>query len=135
MSAFVIDDKAMQRVVRGFKKLHSDSPTYWSNKIAREIPMNEEMDWDLLGEKLFEMNVNAVNQRYGDNEKPNPFKFKEPFNSPLVWSLKAMQSLRYQCSEGNVPELPLYHLLDSACGSLAEKICRQLPEYENADWG
>jgi hypothetical protein len=134
MSAFVIDEKAMHKVVKGFKLLQESSSTYWNNKLG----LVGNPDWDKMGCVLFSMNTQAVNERYREENSISlaafTYKFKDPFCSK-VEVVKAMQCLRYQCSEGHVPDTPLYALLDHAVGSMAEKVVKGLPEYESAAWG
>ena len=52
----------------------------------------------------------------------------------LIRIYKAMNCLSYQCSEGNVPESPLFKQLEAAIGAVACRVVDLLPEYEKAAW-
>lgn len=52
--------------------------------------------------------------------------------------MQALKSLRcwlYQCSEGNVPEQPLFKALERYAGDLAFHIVAELPGWNAAEWG
>ena len=83
------------------------------------------------------MNVEAVNQRYNENDT-----FEELFSN-YKYSLmpcnsfdayKSAQCLRYQCSEGNVPDWPLYKELEYIMFYIASDIIEELPAYKSASW-
>lgn len=151
MSAFVIDEATMHRVVQGicargrygrivrqFAGISTDSPG-----AAIEI-----------GRRLFTLNIEAVMQRYPDCQNdPSHLPgeagcqhYPQIYLAPalrtgpcgralLVDSFEAMCCLRYQCSEGDVPEgASLYRELNGAIGAVACEIVQGLPEYEAAGW-
>ena len=94
-----------------------------------------------LGRRLYEMNLAAVTQRYPDDTKntaPGPCDISDIHDSyifteaspdqlaatPLDWIidlgddplLLALRCLRYQCSEGDVPDTwPEYQQIDRIC--------------------
>lgn len=118
MSAFVVSNETMNRVVN--------------------CPLIEGCDSsaakDQLGNELYKMNAQAVQQRYKDREQEQP-KFRySPKNYSNIEILKAMHCLRYQCSEGNVPEQSLYAALTSWIQTLEHEIVCRHPAYEAADW-
>jgi hypothetical protein len=84
-------------------------------------------------------NVDAVNQRYGENTKPEPLIWKVTTAYYPSWSeiqlLSHLTCLRYQMSEGNVPDTTIYNQLDDLIGDTAETLVRKLPEYDKAAWG
>jgi hypothetical protein len=61
--------------------------------------------------------------------------FEKWADATPVEQFKAIACLLYQCCEGNVPKSPLYDALNHAAGELAQRIVRDLPEYEQASWG
>ena len=91
-----------------------------------------------LARALWAMNVRAVHSRYEGREgDPGSFRFHPgKLAIPLAQSIKTLECLRYQCSEGNVPEADLYQtlerIIDSAKYTLLRRVC---PEYDNATWG
>lgn len=50
-------------------------------------------------------------------------------------SLKSMECLLYQMSEGKVPETIIYKTLADAIARMRAKIVCSLPEYDAAEWG
>jgi hypothetical protein len=54
-------------------------------------------------------------------QAPNPYLF-----------LVALECLRYQCSEGDVPKTPLYAEIDRAVNYWRGQILRTIPEYKAA---
>jgi hypothetical protein len=153
MSAFVIDTATMHRVIRGLFGRNR-----WGQLVARfdgEYTMPGERvsaDPTAVGRKLFAMNVDAVRQRYPSDtpdELPGPcdgHALPDDYTAPsrglgrpmttadMVDAYKAINCLLYQCSEGNVPDSPLYLELERAAGELAGAIVRGMPEYEAAGW-
>ena len=155
MSAFVIDSATMGRVLRGLFARNR-----WGQFVAQfdgeyTAPGDSRSaDPTTVGRKLFAMNIEAVMQRYPDcrgnpRDLPGPrcaHALANEYQAPtfavgathalrsLVHFYKAIQCLLYQCSEGNVPESPLYQELQRAAAELAGGIVRELPEYETAAW-
>ena len=144
MSAFVVEDKTINRIVdwlcldwRGSRK---------ATVFALD---GYNLDIDGAAERLagdmFNLNVNAVNQRYGPNEaeKFRPLDFK--YSHRIQWgdsavanacrALKALHCWQYQCSEGNIPETPLFRMFSEIDSAIALWIIGTMPEYETADWG
>lgn len=93
----------------------------------------------LLGKRLMQLNRVAMDERYpvrhADSkatvaeieeyrhtpQPPNPYLF-----------LVALECLRYQCSEGEVPMTPLYAELDRAMSHWRGIILSSIPEYKAA---
>jgi len=70
-------------------------------------------DPDLVGMTLLEMNRRALVARYGDNavEAVEPYRYVEPVGVNPLLLVQVYKSLRcylYQCSEGDIPDQPLY---------------------------
>lgn len=137
MSAFVISENTMQQVVTGIMSVVDD-----------DYPCGFA---DNRGRQLFELNISAVQQRYPDTIE-NPQNMPGPIPTPVPeafrWdgprfldtlakkcqALKAMRCLRYQCSEGDVPETALYGDLEKYIDLLCLEIVDSLPEYKAATW-
>jgi hypothetical protein len=155
MSAFVIDTDMMDSVILGlFGRSTYDQlvPTFNGGFTFPNRPGS--IDPTETGRLLYAMNVEAVTQRYPDcRENPEnlpgpargaallPVSYQAPrrLGRPIghaekVKAYKAISSLLYQCSEGNVPESPLFAELQRAAGDIAGDIVRRLPEYDAAPW-
>lgn len=117
-------------------------------------------DLTAIGRELFAMNWAAVHARYPSDTKesaPGPcdisdiygnFKYESPCprvmpgllvsngNVPTrAAQLKACECLRYQCTEGDVPETSLFRALDALCEHIAREIAHATPAYKAAAWG
>lgn len=159
MSAFVIDRNTMEKCVRAI----CAEGRY--GKIVRLFDGTPTDDPDAMtniGRRLFALNIVACEERYPDCKR-NPDSLPGPCDTegrstaletaasffvnaprfrpvpmsqePLVAGYKAMTCLRYQCSEGNVPDTALFKELARAIGEIACAIVEALPEYEAAPWG
>lgn len=119
MSAFVVSAETLNRAVTLFDRN--------SSKSCEQL--------DEFGQRLWDMNAQAVAARYPDRaqESPGPFKYALRHCKPVV-ALKALHCLIYQCSEGDVPELALYHQLRDRERHVMREIVDELPEYQNAAW-
>lgn len=153
MSAFIVSPACMTRVINGLIVEH-----YGEVKFNDTIYYITPTDLSRLGRTLYAMNRRAVFTRYGtdalsemdpgdlhetyDYTQPPPPSYAMHFN-PLTSKhtaefyacLKAMHCLLYQCSEGNVPDEPLFAALEAGAGELAQFLARKTQAYENAPWG
>ena len=138
MSAFIVEDKTINKIVT-FLAIDRDGD--W---LRREIQKKTGFDLETAQGKsdfaraLFRMNVAAVSQRYDDgveNFAPMTYQYQIDITITPITVFKALKCLRYQCSEGNVPETELYKLLEYIISALAEKIISNNPEYDKAYWG
>lgn len=132
MSAFIVSDETMQAVVEAFV-------------VVERIHGRQSVDPTELGQQLYKMNYDAIHARYPDtidnsDNVPGPIPPVDP--EAFQWRigrqftrcamLKAIRCLLYQCSEGNVPESPLFRQLSDASESLTYEIISELPEWKAA---
>jgi hypothetical protein len=145
MSAFVIDEGTMNRVVRAI--CHKNRYGQVIRKFMG-IDTSERDAPTRIGRLLFTLNIEAVMQRYPDCEE-KPGKLPGSYDAPvlpqtyrakinpmgtLVDGYKAVRCLIYQCSEGDVDQSECYRALDAAAGEIAHCIVSGLPAYEAAGW-
>ncbi len=139
MSAFMVADETINRVVYWL---------YWEvtkcqwlrDKLEKVSGIDTTTyDWaEALGKAMFALNIAGVNDRYGDGEAG---KFRElnyryqPAHGSEIQVLKSLQCWKYQCSEGDVPETPLYQFFEEVEHHVALQIVMGLPEYKKATWG
>ncbi len=149
MSAFVVDPKTINRVLTFFSRSRSDL----KDQIKRELA---KIEWDLeteenrqdLGQAMYNLNINAVSQRYPNCDESNmPGSISTQTGSLIRFRLKvepctkhqafkSLQCWHYQCSEGDCPKLSrLYKAFDRILSILAFSIIYDLPQYDSADWG
>lgn len=153
MSAFVVTPKTMDIVVRTICAANRYGQII--EKFAgfhTALPESPEA----IGKALYRMNIRAVQDRYPDTvafpeTMPGDIDFAAdeealyhnvagpgPLRLPtemLVAGVKAMGCLRYQCSEGNVPESALFKELEKATAAVSYEIVSRMPAYEAAPWG
>jgi hypothetical protein len=145
MSAYVVDDKTINGILPHLSAQEFDT-------LARAACDTFTLERDdvedgVLGEALRTLNVAAVLQRYPDcsverGDLPGPHPFLPYRYAPIlagggskVQALKSLRCLLYQCSEGTIPETPLYKALDDLSSRWALEIVEKLPEYDRARWG
>lgn len=124
MSAFVVSHETMNRVV------HAMTPDSMSAAASYE-------NMNLLGARLYAMNVAAVYYRYPDAsaEAAPEFRSSRRFVYTKCELAKAVACLLYQCTEGTIPEtFGDYRLLEQARDRLYAEIVNSLPEYDSAAW-
>src|SRR5207248_8291538 len=88
---------------------------------------------DQLGNELYALNQRAVQLRYGDVQEVPAFRFL-PSNCSPIQRYKSLCCLIYQCSEGDIPETPLYQRMRDRADAMAREIVSHLPEYDQAIW-
>lgn len=122
MSAFIVQPLTMSRALRALQIAEGTNPPC------------EQLDQE--GRELYRLNLDAVNARYGRGETEpltETFAYSVIF-PPKVQCYKALLCLIYQCSEGRIPERPLYQRLINASHKLAREIVCDLEEYDDAQW-
>lgn len=79
---------------------------------------------------LLQMNLDAVNCRYGENNilDTEKINFNYEYLSRLQ-AIKGMRCLLYQCNEGTVSEAPLFKAIDRIANNLMYDVISELPEY------
>lgn len=144
MSAFIVDDDCINRIVSHLNRNARDFEWLLSRS---GYTLSQSEDLQRLASDLYLMNCDAVDGRYGPGTSAQDdagragefqFKFSPPIYSmplPAVVIYKAAKCLRYQCSEGDVPQRPLFKLLDDIIASIADDIVTKMPAYDKANWG
>jgi hypothetical protein len=136
MSCFIVGEKTMQRCVSA---LHDhQQPCEAADQLGRELWLLNFAAWDsrypndkttatdreIVAEWKWKLTC-PVTDGHG-----NPWR-----NNKLAcqW-LKSLVCLRYQCSEGNCDESPLYGRLTKRINDMALAIIAEMPEYKSAEW-
>ena len=143
MSAFVVSDSTINAVVSWIDAMrNSRSFSHISAYLLPQAGYDIEHDPEALNRlatEMFALNVDAVNQRY--NGRAAEFRSLE-FQHELDYSardafhaLKLLHCWEYQCSEGDVPETPLFQLMGNVAGQIARGIVCQTEAYDRAPWG
>jgi hypothetical protein len=143
MSGFIVADNTINTIVHW---LDSALEEAYDTITIRQKLLEQGFDvsvagWaERLGSAMFQLNIIAVDARYGSGEakkfRPLDYHFEIPKPVPLVQVLKSLQCWLYQCNEGDVPTTALYMLFDNDVQLyLMTEIIVALPEYQNAYWG
>lgn len=140
MSAYIVDDTTINTVL---SHLSADdyralvTAAFGDGLLWADRPTHAE-----LGAALRNLNEDAVSQRYpGESVEalPGPAPYAPYAYAPLlvgaVPAYKALRCLLYQCSEGDIPDAPLYEALEALSDAWAREIVCALPEYDRAAWG
>jgi hypothetical protein len=140
MSAFMVADTTINYVVNWLRREIDRLPII-SHKLKYVGFDTGGSDWaERLGQAMFQLNIEAVNDRYGSSEAARfrklDYRFEHTEAVSLMQVLKSLQCWLYQCNEGDVPTTELYGLLDTDVQMyLMDTIITKLPEYEEATWG
>ena len=129
MSAYIVEQQTINRAITA---LDSQDFAYIREELAG-VGLGDTLQ--KLGRAMIAMNVDAVNQRYGDNTNPLvvPYRFY-PQSVTLVQAYKSLSCWLYQCSEGNVPEQKLYQIMCQYQATLSSNLIYTLQEWEDAEW-
>lgn len=141
MSAFIVPQSLINRIVSFLNRHESDYRHFQHWEGLPVYNLADSDDLDRLASDLYMMNCDAVDQRYRkgtaakdtDGLPAVQFEFVPSHDEIQVY--KSMTCLRYQCSEGDVPERPLYKWLDAVANSTAHKIVAGMPSWQTAEWG
>lgn len=149
MSSFIVSNATINRIVAvleyatQWKRLFPN-PAYTSETL-QVFNLKSAED---LGNRLYALNVAAINARYPDtvnninnalgtidnNGNHVPYKYMLTLPGNRFQGLKAIDCLIYQCSEGDIVNRPLYKALKNYGLAICSDIVGDMPEYENAKW-
>ena len=135
MSAFLVEDVTINTVVN-WLDLELPNNYYLREELEKVGYMVYEIE--RLAKDMFQLNIEALNQRYGSSKcfRNYPFTYKLSLSKSEIQVLKSLQCWLYQCSEGTVVNTKLYRLFDEIVKVyLMSKIIGKLPEYGIAKWG
>jgi hypothetical protein len=141
MSAYIVDDGTINKIVsyiytndaRPGPRIHWEATKLF--KMGYKLTSTQSCAE--LAHKMFDMNVLAVNARYGEGEaeKFRPLDFKYQFvPASQIEVIKALKAWKYQCTEGHVFELALFKAMAEVLCLLYMDFVEQTEEYEAASW-
>lgn len=132
MSCFIVPIDTIDRIISTIELQGG-----WSRHAA-SLPVAFLYDWDALGRALLALNADAYRARYGEpaNDDPSdlaPYIWKGCYVT-LIEGYKALRCLLYQCTEGQVPDAPLFVALAAYADALAVTLVERSPAYRSAAW-
>lgn len=134
MSAFLVKEETINTIVCMLSEYSADSHSLQDTARALKIDITSPHWQARLAQALFELNCEALHQRYGDTEFPL-FHYRFIQSQSLMKSYKALKCYLYQAREGDVPQRNLYKFMEKFSHFLAHQIVINLPEFEKAEWG
>lgn len=140
MSAFMVSDKTINKIVTFLDiMLIKEWPILTQHFRKAGFDVNLDNFREKLGNAMFELNIRAVESRYGKG-KAKKFRelnyiFKPEYGFTPVPVYKSLNCWSYQCMEIGILTDPLYELMNNVNTALAAYIVTRLPEYDKAPWG
>ena len=147
MSAFVVDDETINRVVSWLNVQAMGGAEKWRyclKPIHRSgYILDTEIGCKRLGEEMFTVNCNSIEQRYGEGEAKEfrDLDYKYVFMGfgavqNVEQVIKSLRCWLYQSCEGNIPETSvLYQAMEQLSKDIAFAIVQASPKYDGATWG
>lgn len=133
MSAFLVSEKIISVIVTTLSEFLNDNHFLQEKANVLGIDVISPFWQEKLADSLFELNCEALHQRYNDDEFPL-FQFQQLKAPSVIQVYKSLQCFLYQCSEGTVPETKLFKFMEEFSHQLAYQIVTTLPPYKNAEW-
>lgn len=135
MSAYIVEDETINTVVNFLSLKQTGNDAYWSKYILDDAGIKLDMLSNRMafGLSLFDLNVQAVSERYDEIEE-YVYHFQQTVPPATVQAYKSLKCWLYQCSEGNVPETALFKLMDNIAKEIAMYIVETSPAYNAAEW-
>jgi hypothetical protein len=145
MSAFVVSDKTINRIISFFLDNSCDRKNeYWYDleplrelKYLPNIPTEwDEKNGEKLAKAMFALNCKAVKDRYGDNDTVDyKLQYGNLANNVDVFQIiKHLNCFLYQCSEGKIINTKLYKAIEKVVGNIALTVITSNCKYEAAEW-
>jgi hypothetical protein len=143
MSSFVVSDTTINRIVSAIQQ-SEHATTFAYTLVSAGLPGATCLGWssyidrpEHLGAAMRAMNVEAVRQRYGDDELVPTAAYRyESESATPVQALKSLHCLLYQSNEGDVHETPLYRWLREVVDrTWMMDLIDTIPAYQRAEWG
>jgi hypothetical protein len=138
MSAYVVADDCINSIVTWLTFPRHE----WERRQVEEALSQQGTIGDTfeqrLGNAMFELNCNAVEQRYGDGQAKEfrdlDYAWKANYHASGYGVYDRLGEYLYQCSEGDVPESnKLYQALDRVYNQLAHTFFRELKDRDCSD--
>jgi hypothetical protein len=138
MSAYIVADKTINRIVNRLAREVRDNPdSYALQRGLLELgyDLTDNSCAEKLAKDMLMLNVDAVRQRYQEEDPAPAFKYEPGIHASLIQTVKSLQCWLYQCTEGNIPENKLYmFFLGIFANYLLKRIVYDMPEYDQAEW-
>jgi hypothetical protein len=137
MSAFIVEDESIGRIASIIKYGYRNHDMEHQRRQIKELgcDLTTRAGFQEFCKILHGLNIAAVDQRYREHNCIEEVIYPEIVIRDKLQDLKTVQCFLYQCSEGTIPETPLYNFIDKLSGTIAQEIIENLPDYEKKKWG
>jgi hypothetical protein len=131
MSAYVVQDECINSIVTWLTfPRHEWERRQVEESLTKQGTIGDRFE-EKLGNAMFELNCNAVEQRYGDGQAKEfrdlDYHWKANYHASGYAVYDRLGEYLYQCSEGDVPESSeLYKALQRIYDGLAHKFFRDM---------
>ena len=136
MSAFMVSTKTIGRILAYIESDKGFSES-WAERLLLEAGFPLHGSYQEQRECLRDLNRLGVVARYGPHDDL-PGTTETGYFAPVLSTrhqyLKSLDCFIYQCSEGDVPQNPLYQAIDKLGDALAHAIATECEEYSTAEW-
>jgi hypothetical protein len=137
MSAFIVNDKTLNRILTflnhwRFYENDKLKMKFWG-LVKQEKDETQEQVLNSIGLMIKELNAEAVNQRYEEDNGKQEF-FYSPSDCGIFQAYNHIRCLTYQMLEGNVPKKKLYKILQEIENQIAFEIAGEHPQVKSAEW-
>src|SRR5436309_1964604 len=100
MSAFIVEPTTIHKIISWLR--HEFRQSSYLRKIAENYQIDVESDgWETrLGQAMYALNIEAVNQRYNEINQTQEYVFVLYAYASRIAAWKALGCWLYQCTEG-----------------------------------
>ncbi len=157
MSSYVVDPKTINIILNGisyashykrnYPPIHSpdehDQDYPWMHSL---LYVKDKHDCEMLGQSLYDLNINATMQRYPSNTiNTLPGSYTDDTHTALATFsfthvptdkyrvYRAIKEYLYQCSEGDADDLELFEAISNWCDALAHNIANDFIDEQYPD--
>lgn len=138
MSAFIVAAATIDAAVSAIFD-HLSSPRWnqiqYGPVTIGPVTVTNRDDLQKLATALYEMNHAAVDVRYSEKNPRPLYRFKYITGIAPVFGVKQLSCLLYQCSEGDVPDSPLFKAVQKLENEICSAIVTRSRDYDAAPWG
>lgn len=135
MSSFLVETHTILKIVGYIDNVKG----FWQYTSLYSMLKNLGYDFNENGMEelctdMMELNHQAINARYGDNDHLRQLIKFEYVHATKYEVLKKLQCWLYQCFEGDVPKDKLYQAMKEVERVIMRDIIDSIPEYADAEW-
>ena len=136
MSSYIINNQTMDSIMQAINhdnmRMSSDLQSLMNRQKGNFLNEFKES----LAEKFYRFNDAAVAYRYKDKlENPQDYYKIRAFDCSLAQSLRSLECLIYQCSEGQADDENIMQDMEQLRNSFIHILLESQADYKNATWG